>query len=270
VLGKKDETSLEGTKILLVEDNLLNQELVKELIENQGSEVYIANNGQEALDILLKQDKVVDCVLMDVQMPIMDGYAAAEQLRESEKMNNIPIIAMTANAMRSDREKALSVGMNDYIAKPFDAVDLFKLIKKWIKKSAHSTGENEVFGNDVNEFPELKGIDTEHGMKVCNQNLKLYKKILKVYFISNKDFESQYLASSGSEEILRLAHSLKGTSANIGALEISNLSSELAAACKNDESKEVLSNCFENLLESLNTTLSSLADYLKESSIESK
>ncbi len=267
--GKEDEFSLDGIKILVVEDKFLNQELAKELLESQGSEVFIANNGQEALDILLKQNKTVDCVLMDVQMPIMDGYTATDHLRKSEKMRDIPIIAMTANAMRDDRKKALAVGMNDHIAKPFGAVELFKLINIWIRRSTSSIIENDVMEDNIDKLPNVKGICAEQGMKVCNQNIKLYRKVLKAYFISHKDFESQYLASSDYEETIRLTHSLKGTSANVGAVEISTLSAGLEAAFKNGESREVLSNCFESLLKSLNTTLSSLAEYLEQSSIES-
>lgn len=107
---------LHGSKILLVEDNAINQELMQELFRMNGVRVQTANNGQEALDLL--QRETFDGVLMDCQIPVMDGYEATCKIRTQEHFKDLPIIAMTANAMKGDREKALAAGMNDHIAKP--------------------------------------------------------------------------------------------------------------------------------------------------------
>jgi signal transduction histidine kinase/CheY-like chemotaxis protein len=122
-----------GVKILLVEDNEINQELVRELLVAKGITIETAYDGQEALDLLAKQE--FDGVLMDCQMPIMDGYEATSQIRKQEKLKDLPIIAMTANAMRGDREKVLAVGMNDHIAKPIKPEVMFVTMAKWINSA---------------------------------------------------------------------------------------------------------------------------------------
>lgn len=120
-----------GASILLVEDNDMNQELAEDLLTKNGILVTIANNGQEALDIL--EHESFDCILMDCQMPIMDGYEATKKIRENEKYKDLPILAMTANAMKGDKKQAMESGMNDHIAKPIDPSDMFIKMAKWIK-----------------------------------------------------------------------------------------------------------------------------------------
>ncbi|MCU7931717.1 MAG: PAS domain S-box protein [Candidatus Thiodiazotropha sp. (ex Codakia rugifera)] len=127
---------LRGVKILLVEDNELNQELAKELCVINNILVETASNGKEALNLLA--DQHFDGILMDCQMPVMDGYEATAIIRQQEKYGILPIIAMTANTMRGDKEKALAVGMNDYIAKPVDPDDMFVTMAKWIKSDTYS------------------------------------------------------------------------------------------------------------------------------------
>ena len=131
----EDTAQLHGAKILVVDDNDLNHEYIHELLEMKGVTVGTAFNGQEALNVLAKQR--FDGVLMDCQMPNMDGYETTYQIRKQEKFKDMPIIAMTANAMEGDREKALAAGMNDYISKPFKIDDMFATLAKWIKLEKH-------------------------------------------------------------------------------------------------------------------------------------
>ncbi len=126
---------LRGAKILLVEDNMMNQELAQDLLERNSIEVRIANNGQEALDILAQE--TFDGVLMDCQMPVMDGYEATIKIRENPAYESLPILAMTANAIEGDREKVIEVGMNDHISKPIDPVRMFITMAKWITPSSN-------------------------------------------------------------------------------------------------------------------------------------
>jgi len=123
-------TKIRGSRILLVEDNEINQELAMELLTHNNIMVETANDGQEALNMLADQN--FDGVLMDCQMPVMDGYEATRKIREQRKFKNLPVIAMTANAMVGDREKALDAGMNDHIAKPIDPDEMYKTMAKWI------------------------------------------------------------------------------------------------------------------------------------------
>jgi PAS domain S-box-containing protein len=125
------EERLAGTRILLVEDNAINQEVAVELLSGVGIEVTLASDGRRALDILRQQH--FDCVLMDCQMPVMDGYEATRLLRQELHLHDLPVIAMTANAMVGDREKVLAAGMNDHIAKPINVVELFATITRWVR-----------------------------------------------------------------------------------------------------------------------------------------
>jgi len=124
---------LKGASILLVEDNEINQELAMEVLTMNGLTVTTANNGQEALELLEQQQ--FDGVLMDCQMPVLDGYEATRKIRQQAKFRELPVIAMTANAMKQDIQQALDSGMNDHIAKPFDPDIMFTTMAKWIKRS---------------------------------------------------------------------------------------------------------------------------------------
>lgn len=119
--------------ILLVEDNLVNQLVATTLLTRAGYQVEKANNGQEAVE--MNTNKTFDLILMDYQMPVMDGLEATRRIREYEEQTGLkrtPIIAMTANAMKGDKEICLEVGMDDYIAKPIDSALLFETLKKWL------------------------------------------------------------------------------------------------------------------------------------------
>ena len=123
---------LAGARLLLVEDNEMNQELATELLQSAGIEVVLARHGQEALDILARDDRF-DGVVMDCQMPVMDGYTATQAIRQQARFAQLPIIAMTANAMSGDKEKVLAVGMNDHIAKPLSVDQMFATLAHWIR-----------------------------------------------------------------------------------------------------------------------------------------
>ena len=122
---------LKGTHLLLVEDNPINQEVALDILQNAGITVDLANSGAEALERL--QHMRYDGVLMDCQMPVMDGYEACRRIRQDARFAKLPILAMTANAMSGDKEKCLAAGMNDHIAKPIDVVQLFRTLAQWIK-----------------------------------------------------------------------------------------------------------------------------------------
>jgi CheY-like chemotaxis protein len=128
--------ALKGARVMLVEDNDMNQELALELLANAGIDVTLAVNGKEAVE-KIAADSAYDGVLMDCQMPVMDGYTATREIRKNPALKDLPIIAMTANAMAGDREKVIDAGMNDHIAKPLNVAAMFTTMAKWIKpKSA--------------------------------------------------------------------------------------------------------------------------------------
>jgi signal transduction histidine kinase/DNA-binding response OmpR family regulator len=215
---------LAGTRVLLVEDNEMNQELALELLRNAGMEVVLANNGQEALDILGK-DARFDGVLMDCQMPVMDGYTATRELRRKPAFKNLPIIAMTANAMTGDKEKVIEAGMVDHIAKPLNVGEMFATIARWIRPAAPAP---------VGGLPPLPGIDVQAGLATTMNNEKLYTRLLTKFRDSQGDFATLFAdarVDADATAAARAAHTLKGTAGNIGARGVQAAAAELEAAC---------------------------------------
>jgi CheY-like chemotaxis protein len=208
---------LRGARILLVEDNDLNQELALELLTSNGMIVEVAGDGQQALDILDKE--TFDGVLMDCQMPVMDGYAATRILRSNERFRNLPVLAMTANAMVGDREKVLDVGMNDHIAKPINVNNMFRTMAKWIVPAKPSTQGGQKQHSDAH-IPELDGINTTDGLARTQGNKTLYLKLLRRVKRSQANFVTEVDAAVHDRDwelAVRLAHTLKGIAGTIGA-----------------------------------------------------
>jgi signal transduction histidine kinase/DNA-binding response OmpR family regulator len=140
-------TALAGTRILLVEDNVINQELAVDLLRRTGVAVSVAGDGHEALEILARER--FDAVLMDCQMPVLDGYAATRAIRLQPTLRTLPVIAMTANAMVGDREAVLAAGMNDHIAKPIDVDEMFVTLARWVKRTRSVAASNDSSRTDT-------------------------------------------------------------------------------------------------------------------------
>lgn len=239
---------MRGARVLLVEDNELNRELVLELLVANGLIVDIASNGAEALASL--ERKSYDGILMDCQMPVMDGYMATRKIREQERYRNLPIIALTANAMTGDREKVLHSGMNDHIAKPINQNKLFKTLACWIKTVTDNTVvECPVPEKPVNpevkmnedELTSLPGIDTGAGLAIVRGKTDLYRRILIRFRDAYRDFDGIFQEARTSDDAqaaTREAHSLKGSAGNIGAKQVQQAAFELEQACS-DGSDEI-------------------------------
>jgi CheY-like chemotaxis protein len=129
-------TRLTGMRILVAEDNFVNQQIACELLEGEGAVVTMTNHGQEALDAIAAATKPFDVVLMDMQMPVMDGLTATRQIRQTLDANTLPIVAMTANAMTTDREACLEAGMNDHVGKPFNLAHLVQVLRRTTGRAA--------------------------------------------------------------------------------------------------------------------------------------
>jgi PAS domain S-box-containing protein len=247
---------IQGARILLVEDNEINQQVARELLEHARFFVEIAHHGQEALDKLETQE--YDCVLMDVQMPVMDGYTATKKIRQQGRFKHLPILAMTANATVEDREKSLASGMNGHINKPIDTGDLFTMLLTWIPhKERQLPDQPAVEESEVDksgyELPDLPGIDTEAGMKRVGGQVSSYLKLLQK-FVTNQAQTIEEIthkhAVGDTEATVRLAHTLKGVAATVGADELGQIAGTLEAALK--EQPDVLP---EALLEKTATAL---------------
>jgi len=245
--GKESDSiaTIAGARVLLVEDNEMNQELACELLRGAGVEVAVANNGKEALD-LLARDPQFDGVLMDCQMPVMDGYEATRRIHKMPGFGGLPIIAMTADVMTGDREKVLEAGMLDHIAKPINVDDMFAKMAKWItpKRAAmpSDTGANrKVLEENPILLPALAGVDVKAGLATTQHNQKLYLKLLHRFRDSQRDFYEQFKAArsdSDPKAAERLAHTLKSTAGNIGARDVQAAAAELESSCRKGVSEE--------------------------------
>ncbi|KQQ67812.1 diguanylate cyclase [Pseudomonas sp. Leaf127] len=227
---------LRGARLLLVEDNELNQELACELLESAGIQLRLARHGQEALDILIG-DTDFDGVLMDCQMPVMDGYTATRRIREQAHFSELPILAMTANAMEGDRERAQACGMNDHISKPLNVDGMFATLAKWIhpKPSRHKPALSSL-APTLADLPErIEGIDIAAGLSTCMGRRDLYLRLLRKFRDTQTGFPEQFqaaLADPDASAASRLAHNLRGTAGNIGAKAVAQAAGALEGACK--------------------------------------
>lgn len=228
-----DIARLQGARILLAEDNEINQELALDLLTSNGLLAEVANNGQEVLDLL--SEKEFDGILMDCQMPVMDGYEATRRLRELKQFEHLPILAMTANAMAGDREKVIEVGMNDHIAKPISVETMFRTMAQWITPSSPVISVKSE-PQDTVAIPDFEGINTEEGLARTQGNSQLYLKLLKKVYHSQQDFIKAFKAAVDLKDwelATRLAHTLKGVAANIAANPLRDCCAALEEQAKN-------------------------------------
>jgi len=238
-----------GAKILLVEDNLLNQELAVALLEKNKIRVMVVNNGKEALDVLEKEQ--FDAILMDIQMPVMDGFEATQQIRKSN--SNIPIIAMTANVMIKEQRRAFDVGMNDYLGKPINVREMFSTLSKWINLENRQTSaiENKEKSLDLSAlkpFDHFKQINFRQALYNLDNDIDLYYAILDTFVNDHANAINEYQTyyqNHQFEECIRSIHSLKGVSANIGAEKLSLAAKNLEHCLKLNRDKNSNTICLE-------------------------
>jgi len=258
---------IRGVDVLLVEDNEINQQVAKELLASQDISVDIAENGQVALDLLEANPEKYSVVLMDIQMPVMDGYEATQKIRQQARFQALPVIAMTANVMVGDKERAEKVGMVDHISKPIDVKELFRVLGKWIlntsktvtKKGTHSRMISTSSSALVPELPEL---DTSLGLKRVGGNETLYLKILTKFKESQSDVVERIQGALNRNQPLeatREIHTLKGLAGSIGALKLQKMASTVEQLIEGEEdatsSLEELSFLLQLILEGLNEGL---------------
>ncbi|MDR2839499.1 MAG: response regulator [Azonexus sp.] len=245
---------LQNARLLLVDDNELNQELVLELLNKAGVEAVLAKNGQEALDILSRDDRF-DGVLMDCQMPVMDGYMTTQEIRKNPAWEKLPIIAMTASAMSGDREKVLGVGMNDHIAKPLDIGEMFVTIARWVTPAARQESAAPP------SLKDLPGIDTRAGLATTLDDEKLYRRLLIKFRDGQRNFAATFaaaLADGDSTAARRAAHTLKGVAGNIGAKAVQAAAAELDQACAADAAASVIADLLAQTSARLATVIAGL------------
>lgn len=236
--------TIKGAKVLIAEDNAINQLLVEDFLTRAGLEVVIAGNGKEAVELVEKIR--FDLILMDLQMPEMNGFEAVRTILEKQLDNHPPIIAMTADAMAGDREHCLAIGMVDHIAKPIDPKVLFDLLLKWIPPASGrgpSTVESEnVLDKTVSLPADLAGIDMALGIERTNGNKNLYITLLN-HFIQDHGKDDQIIARAVIKKDIplaqRTAHTLKSVAGGIGAQALYDSAQKVEAELKKNRLSEL-------------------------------
>lgn len=274
---EKRKVYFKPAKILLVEDNLMNQELAVSLLNSVGLTTMIANNGKEALE-LLKPDSF-DLVLMDLQMPVMDGLTATKEIRakEEEYFKKVPILAMSARAFQKDKEECYDAGMNSYIVKPIDPTLLYEDLAKYLPIAAEGSGapaktviaENNQLSEDesnfVARFSKVRNFDAAAGLYHANSNKNIYMRILHGFVrdYSGNNFELRKLIETAKfEEATRITHTIKGLCGTIGSSHVQSLGAKVEATLsqkqQNFEEYNVFEAALHDLIEDLNVVLNDL------------
>jgi len=236
----RDLPLVNGIRVLLVEDNEVNQQVARELLESEGANVTIADHGAEAVKLLTQGSRPpsFDVVLMDLQMPVMDGLTATRLLRAEAYLQHLPIIAMTAHAMAEEIQSCLEAGMNDHVGKPIDPGTFFATIARWTRVRQRPAPEVPAkTANKRNEMnlPEIEHVDVAGGLQRVAGNKRLYLDLLS-QFVAKQGIAGerirQALEGGDRNQAERLAHSLKGTAGNLGINQIFDLAGNLERAIR--------------------------------------
>ncbi|MBF0537933.1 MAG: response regulator [Nitrospirae bacterium] len=253
--GRTDLASIAGARVLLVEDNDLNQQVAMELLSDSGLTADLAENGEIALRMVCANR--YDVVLMDMQMPVMDGITATVEIRKLKEYANLPIIAMTANAMVSDRDHCLAAGMNDHVAKPIDPDELFDRLLKWIPPLKRPIAvKSDTVKPDITVVQAVKppttspevndqlaplyaidGLDVKNGLRRVLGKPASYLSLLKKFASGQANSPEEIreaLAQGRRNDAERIAHTAKGTAGNIGSVHVQQMAARVEAAIKNN------------------------------------
>ena len=264
---------IRGARILLVEDNELNREVALGLLEDAQLSIETAENGAVAVQMITKQD--YDLVLMDMQMPVMDGVTATKAIRSNPRFLSLPIVAMTANAMDRDRQLCLDAGMNDHLAKPIDPDKLFGALLRWItpRAAAAIAAQSPVLPASLStpttgsDSLTISGIDTAIALKRTGGNLKRYESLLHRFADSQTAVVSDIraaLVANDTPTAQRLAHSLKGAAANLGATTLAEVAAKAESAI---DSNQGVAAALEALSHSLDTSLAAIRTVLPNETV---
>jgi len=261
---------LGGRRVLLAEDNDINQQVATELLQDVGMVVEIAGTGQEAVDTLSDPARSYDIVLMDVQMPEMDGLEATRIIRNVLGRVDLPIIAMTAHAMASEKQKCIEAGMNDHVSKPVDPDRLFAVLDKWIQPLPEGqipplpapAAKSQDHDGALHPLPEsLPNVDMATALNRLQGNRRLYRSLLGDFARGFADFVEDVRTARDTgdfQTMTRKAHTLKGVAGNLGAMALSQAAAALESAAKRQDFSR-----FEALLAAIQENLSPLLEALQ-------
>ncbi|WP_148262015.1 response regulator [Methylomonas methanica] len=225
-----DEKRLHRARILVVDDSEINREMARRILESEGAIVQLANDGQDAVSWLEANAERIDVVLMDIQMPLMDGYEATRQIRETLKLTLLPIVALTAGAFKNQQTAALEAGMNGFIAKPFDVDDLVSLLRQYLpvtpEASAQPITTDATDATDITQTPTLDFERGLHNWGDAATYIKYLRKFADAHCRDGNELGSLILRGA-LQEALALSHKLKGTAGNLALMRVWKLAEDL-------------------------------------------
>jgi signal transduction histidine kinase/DNA-binding response OmpR family regulator len=225
--GSASALRLQGMRLLLVEDNLNNQQVARELLQDEGAHVQVANHGREAVEALAAAPTAFDVVLMDLQMPVMDGFTATQAIRRDLGLLQLPIVAMTANAMASDRQACLDAGMDDHVGKPFDLQNLVQVLRRragWTDQVPDTVQTRLVVSEAVSEAAQSAQVDLPAALQRLGGKQDVYTRMLATFVRDLQAMPDQlqtHVSQGQTLESTRLLHTLKGLAATLGAQALS-------------------------------------------------
>ncbi|HUX20489.1 MAG TPA: response regulator, partial [Spirochaetia bacterium] len=261
--SSKSQRNLQGVRVLLVEDNELNQQLAEEVMRSEGIEVTVASDGNAALGILDSSHAEFDVILMDIQMPGIDGYETARRVRVRTRFARVPIIAMTAHALVQDRMEAFEAGMNDHISKPISTDRLFAALREHAGRQVES--ERPQAGRPESDRGMLSSLipllDVDAGQRRAGGNSALYADMLRRFAESHRETVARIRRSVQEGDVagsLRLAHTIAGVSANIGALAVLRVAGALEATLSDGGIGEEAARLSDLLWEEMKATIDAI------------
>ncbi len=260
--------ALNGAKILLVEDNIINQEVASSILAQKNVVTVVAENGRQALEKLSSEN--FDCVLMDIQMPVMDGYEAARTIRQDKQYKNLPILAMTANTLSSDSQCIREAGMNGHIAKPIDRDMLFRELARWIGRDLQADSSTGCLCASPVKSPENTMIDMEASLKRVGGNHDLHRRILKTFVQKHGQDHTQvaeYIHSGDIDSAQNITHSLKGVAKIVGSEVLYTVVSDLDTLL-NDGNEEQYHSCIDVFSDVLGDVVLTIEAYIQDTEQE--
>ncbi len=263
--------NIAGASILLVEDNKINQQVGIELLKQANVKVDIAENGLEAVAAI--ENKQYDLVLMDIQMPEMDGLEAARRIRQQKRFDDIPIIAMTAHAMTGDREKSLAAGMNDHISKPIDPIEFIQTLERWLRLrpgpiSSDSSRKSQL---DEEAVSKLKTINAAEGISRVGGNQKLFSQLLEKFYHDYNQVLSELESKLKRENYAELkftVHTIKGVAGNIGSASLHNAAAALEKSLADNNQADMVNSLYVVFVKEFTSVLAELQGLYAHTAVE--
>ncbi|WP_345991534.1 response regulator [Sulfurimonas sp. HSL-1716] len=228
-ITKENFNIFAGSKILVAEDNLINQKVINGILGDSGMIVEIANNGQEALDILQK-DKDFSIVLMDAHMPVLDGFEATRRIRGDDSLNHVLVVALSGDTASDDIKKMYNAGMQEHLEKPLNVEKLYEVLYCYLDMKDEKSTKPAEEQNDI--------LNIDEGIEICSGDNELYKEVLSEFMSMYKDSDKNInlmMAKDDTDSVQKLLLDISGISANIGADRLANVSTEFREILKNKQ-----------------------------------